>query len=94
MGQCFISQEWIVISVDNLIDKQESSERFLNKEDESKLKELFTMEVPSLHVTVESEGFEPGSTTCCCYTPGIHASYEDMAALGGQMGRFLRQYAG
>jgi len=74
--------------VDNLIDKQESSETVLNKEDETKLKELFAMEIPSLHVTVEVKGLSPEAQPVVATRPEFMRRMKDMAALGGQMGGF------
>ncbi len=74
--------------MDNLIDKQESSETVLNKEDETKLKELFAMEIPSLHVTVEVKGLSPEAQPVVATRPEFMRRMKDMAALGGQMGGF------
>ena len=41
---------------ENLIDKNENTESVLSKDEEEKLKELFTVEIPELHVTVEVKG--------------------------------------
>ena len=45
--------------VDNLIDKQEGGESVLSKDDETKLKELFSVKNPEINVSVEIKGFSP-----------------------------------
>ena len=42
--------------IDNIIDKQEGGDSVLSKEEETKLKDLFTLQVPDLHVSVEVKG--------------------------------------
>jgi len=74
--------------VDNLIDKQETSESVLSKDEETKLKELFTMEIPSLHVTVEVKGLSPEAQPVVATRPEFMRRMKDMAALNGQMGGF------
>ena len=73
---------------DNLIDKQETSESVLNKEDEEKLKKLFTIEVPSLHVTVEVKGLSPETSPVVATRPEFMRRMKDMAAMQGPMGIF------
>ena len=41
---------------ENLIDKHENNESVLSKDEEAKLKELFSVEIPDLHATVEVKG--------------------------------------
>ncbi len=75
--------------VDNLIDKQESAASVLSKEDETKLKELFDMEIPSLHLTVEVKGLSPEAPPVVATRPEFMRRMKDMSALGGgQMGGF------
>jgi len=74
--------------VDNLIDAKESYESVLSKDDETKLKELFTMEVPSLHVTVEVKGLSADAQPVVATRPEFMRRMKDMAALNGQMGGF------
>jgi molecular chaperone HtpG len=73
---------------DNLIDKQDSSESVLNKKDEEKLKKLFAIEMPLLHVTVEFKGLSPGSAPVVATRPEFMRRMKDMAAMSGPMGGF------
>lgn len=73
---------------DNLVDKQESSESVLNKEEESKLKELFAIQVPSLNVTVEVKGLHPETPPVMATRPEFTRRMKDMASVSGPMGSF------
>jgi len=76
--------------VDNLIDKQDSAESVLNKEEVEKLKTLFGYDIPSLHVTVEVKGLSPDAMPVVATRPEFMRRMKDMAALngGGGMGSF------
>ena len=74
--------------VDNLIDKQDSAESVLSKDDVEKLKSLFTMDIPSLHVTVEVKGLSPDAMPVVATRPEFMRRMKDMAALNGSMGAF------
>lgn len=74
--------------IDNLIDKTESIESVLNKDEETKLKDLFTLEVPSLHITVEVKGLNPEASPVVATRPEFMRRMKDMASLNGQMGNF------
>lgn len=73
---------------DNLIDKQESSESLLNKEQEEQLKGLFGLEIPALHVTVEVKGLSPEASPVVATRPEFMRRMKDMAAVSGPMGSF------
>jgi molecular chaperone HtpG len=73
---------------DNLIDKQETSESVLNKDDEAKLKELFSMEIPALHVTVEVKGLSAEAPPVMATRPEFMRRMKDMSAMSGPMGSF------
>jgi molecular chaperone HtpG len=73
---------------DNLIDKQETSESVLNKNDEEKLKKLFAIEMPLLHVTVEVKGLSPEASPVLATRPEFMRRMKDMAAMSGPMGGF------
>ena len=75
---------------DNLIDKQEGGESVLSKDDESKLKELFGVQIPELHVTVEVKGLSTDAPPVVATRPEFMRRMKDMAALqgGGGMGNF------
>jgi len=77
--------------VDNLIDKQDSPDSILSKEEQDQLKELFSMEVTGLHVTVEVKGLSPETAPVVATRPEFMRRMKDMAAMNGQMGGF---YAG
>lgn len=70
---------------DNLIDKQENNESVLSKDEEAKLKELFGLQVPELHVTVEVKGLSPGAAPVVATRPEFMRRMKDMSAIGGGM---------
>ncbi len=69
--------------VDNLINKQEDVESVLNKEEEDKLKELFSVQVPESHVTVEIKGLGSDTTPVIATRPEFMRRMKDMAAISG-----------
>jgi molecular chaperone HtpG len=71
---------------DNLIDKQESNESVLSKDEEAKLKEMFGLQVPELHITVEVKGLSPEAPPVVATRPEFMRRMKDMAAMGGGMG--------
>lgn len=71
---------------ENLIDPQEGGESVLNKEEESKLKDLFGMQVPDLHIKVEVKGLSPETPPVVATRPEFMRRMKDMAAMGGSMG--------
>jgi molecular chaperone HtpG len=74
---------------DNLIDKNDSTESVLNKDEEEKLKELFKVEIPQLHVSVEMKGLSPEVAPVLATRPEFMRRMKDMAANGGGgMGSF------
>jgi len=73
---------------DNLIDKQEGQESVLNKEEESKLKELFGLQVPDQHTTVEIKGLSAEAPPVLATRPEFMRRMKDMAAMSGPMGSF------
>jgi molecular chaperone HtpG len=74
--------------VDSLIDKQDSEETVLNKDEVEKLKSLFTVNIPSLHVTVEVKGLSPDAMPVVATRPEFMRRMKDMASMGGGMGAF------
>lgn len=72
---------------ENLIDKSETNESVLSKEQEEKLKELFHVEIPDLHVTVEVKGLSQDSAPVIATRPEFMRRMKDMAQHGG-MGAF------
>jgi len=73
---------------DNLIERQEASDSVLSKEEETRLRELFDMKVPSLHVTVEIKALSPDAPPVVATRPEFSRRMKDMASLGGQMAGF------
>ncbi len=74
--------------VDNIIDKQEHTESVLSKDEETKLKELFTPETKELHVTVEVKGLSPDTAPVVATRPEFMRRMKDMGAAGGGMAAF------
>ena len=69
--------------IDNLIDKQDAIESVLNKDEETKLKELFTFEVSQLHVSVEVKGLSTDTAPVVATRPEFMRRMKDMASMGG-----------
>jgi len=72
---------------ENLIDKAEHADSVLSKEEEEKLKELFKVEVPEMHVSVEVKGLNPDTPPVIATRPEFMRRMKDMAQHGG-MGSF------
>jgi molecular chaperone HtpG len=70
---------------DNLVDKQESNESVLNKDEEMRLKEMFSMQIPELHVTVEVKGLSAEAAPVVATRPEFMRRMKDMASMGGGM---------
>jgi molecular chaperone HtpG len=77
--------------VDNLIDKQESNESILSKDDAEKLKELFNLQIADLHVTTEVKGLSVDSAPVVATRPEFMRRMKDMAGVGGGMTAFYAQ---
>ena len=77
--------------VENLIDKQENAESVLNKEEETRLKELFGFPFTDLHVTVEIKGLSPETAPVVATRPEFMRRMKDMGAMGGGMTAFYAQ---
>lgn len=77
--------------VDNLIDKQEKHESVLSKDEETKLKELFGLQIPEQHVTVEIKGLSAESAPVIATRPEFMRRMKDMATAGGGMSAFYAQ---
>ncbi|HEY9340099.1 MAG TPA: molecular chaperone HtpG [Hanamia sp.] len=75
--------------IENLIDKNENAESVLSKKESEKLKELFHVEIPDLHATVEVKGLSVESAPVIATRPEFMRRMKDMAmAGGGGMGSF------
>lgn len=77
--------------VDNLIDKQESNESVLSKDDAEKLKELFNLQIADLHVTTEVKGLSADSAPVVATRPEFMRRMKEMAGVGGGMTAFYAQ---
>lgn len=77
--------------VDNLIDKQETSESVLSKDEEASLKDLFNIQIPELHVTTEVKGLSTDSAPVVATRPEFMRRMKDMGAVGGGMTAFYAQ---
>lgn len=73
---------------DNLVDKQESSESVLNKDQEEELKKLFGKQSGGLNLTVEVKGLSATSAPVIATRPEFMRRMKDMAAVSGPMGSF------
>ena len=73
---------------DNLIDKQENADSVLNRDEEVKLKELFGLQVPDQHTTVEIKGLSTDAPPVLATRPEFMRRMKDMAAISGPMGSF------
>jgi molecular chaperone HtpG len=74
---------------ENLIDKNENTESVLSKDEQEKLKELFQVEIPELHTTVEIKGLSAESAPVIATRPEFMRRMKDMAMNGGGgMGSF------
>jgi len=73
---------------DNLIDKNDNTESILNKDDETRLQELFGVKIPELNVTVEVKGLSQEAPPVIATRPEFMRRMKDMAAISGPMGSF------
>ena len=77
--------------VDNLIDKQETLDSVLSKEETESLKKLFEFTIPELQVTVEVKGLNKDSAPVVATRPEFMRRMKDMGAVGGGMTAFYAQ---
>jgi molecular chaperone HtpG len=73
---------------DNLVDKAENVESLLSKDEQEKLKALFTIEVPALHITVDIKGLSTEAPPVVATRPEFMRRMKDMSAISGPMGSF------
>jgi molecular chaperone HtpG len=74
--------------VDNLIDKTDSKDSVLSKEESEKLKSLFEEQKSALHITVEVKGLSTDAPPVVATRPEFMRRMKDMAAAGGGMMSF------
>ncbi len=70
---------------DNLINKNEEQSSVLSKDEEEKLKNLFGVQIPELHITVEVKGLSAGAPPVVATRPEFMRRMKDMGAMGGGM---------
>jgi molecular chaperone HtpG len=70
---------------ENLINKNEEQSSVLSKDEEEKLKNLFGIQVPELHVTVEVKGLSADAPPVVATRPEFMRRMKDMGAMGGGM---------
>ncbi len=76
---------------DNLVDKTETAESVLSKEDSEKLKTLFEHPQEGLHIHVEVKGLSADAPPVTATRPEQMRRMKDMAAVGGGMAAFYAQ---
>jgi molecular chaperone HtpG len=74
--------------VDNLIDKSDAVESLLSKDEEEKLKQLFTFTVSQLNMSVEVKGLSTEAPPVVATRPEFMRRMKDMSAMSGPMGSF------
>lgn len=73
---------------DNLVDKADNVESLLSKEEEEKLKELFTFEISGLNISVDIKGLSTEAPPVVATRPEFMRRMKDMSAISGPMGSF------
>ncbi|MEI2707780.1 MAG: hypothetical protein V9E96_02035 [Chitinophagaceae bacterium] len=77
--------------VDNLIDKQETADSVLSKEETENLQKLFEYPKGELTVTVEVKGLSKDTAPVIATRPEFMRRMKDMGAVGGGMTAFYAQ---
>jgi len=73
---------------DNLIDKAENVESLLSKEEESKLKDLFIVDIPQININIDIKGLSTEAPPVVATRPELMRRMKDMSAISGPMGSF------
>ena len=73
---------------DNLIDKQDGVDTVLSKEEESRLKDLFGLQIPDLNINVEVKGLSADAPPVVATRPEFMRRMKEMASMQGGMGAF------
>ncbi|HNE92606.1 MAG TPA: molecular chaperone HtpG [Chitinophagaceae bacterium] len=76
---------------DNLIDKQDTTESVLSKNEEEELKKLFEIKENEITVSVEIKGLQKDSQPVIATRPEFMRRMKDMASMGGGMSAFYAQ---
>jgi len=71
---------------DNLIDKSETSDSVLSKEETEKITNLFNKPMDGLQINVEVKGLSPNMVPVTATRPELMRRMKDMASTGGGMG--------
>ena len=71
---------------ENLIDKSEKTESVLSTSEETKLKELFKVDISDLHLNIEVKGLNPETSPVIATRPEFMRRMKDMALNGGMAG--------
>jgi molecular chaperone HtpG len=71
---------------DNLIDKSETSDSVLSKEESEKITNLFNKPMDGLQINVEVKGLSPSMVPVTATRPELMRRMKDMASTGGGMG--------
>jgi len=71
---------------DNLIDKSETNESILSKEETEKITNLFNKPMDGLQINVEVKGLSPNMVPVTATRPELMRRMKDMASTGGGMG--------
>ena len=77
--------------VDNLIDKTETAESVLSKDESEKVKSLFDKPIDGLQISVEVKGLSQDSVPVTATRPELMRRMKDMASMGGGMGAWYAQ---
>ncbi len=70
---------------DNLVDKAESGDSVLSKEDADKLKSLFELQQEGLHLNIDIKGLSAEVSPVTATRPEMMRRMKDMASMGGSM---------
>jgi len=73
---------------DNLVDKTENASTVLAESEKATLKELFSFEVPQIHLSVEVTGLSADAPPVVATRPEFMRRMKDMSAMSGPMGSF------
>lgn len=76
--------------VNNLIDKQEPLISVLSEEQQAELKELFSIEIPQLHIQVELKGLSPDDLPVIATRPEFSRRMKEMSAMNGASSLYMQ----
>lgn len=76
--------------VNNLIDKQEPLISVLSEEQQAELKELFSIEIPQLHIQVELKGLSPDDLPVIATRPEFSRRMKEMSAMNSASSLYMQ----